>query len=44
MLKSLVIKQKGESQNGGNKKAKRIKLSEKRTFLTPGYVYVRKLE
>ena len=30
-----VIRQKGESQNGGNKKAKQAKFSEKRTFLTP---------
>ena len=32
---SLVIKQKGESQNGGNKKVKHTKFSEKRTLLTP---------
>ena len=36
-------KQKGESQNGGNKKTKRAKFSEKRTFLPPNshstYVY-----
>ena len=31
---SLVIGQKGESQNGGNKKTKHAKFSEKRTFLT----------
>ena len=30
-----VIQQKGESPNGGNKKAKHTKFSEKRTFLTP---------
>ena len=30
-----VIQQKGESQNGGNKKAKHAKFSEKLTFLTP---------
>ena len=29
-----VIRQKGESQNGGNKKTKHAKFSEKRTFLT----------
>ena len=29
-----VIKQKGESQNGGNQKAKHAKFSEKRTFFT----------
>ena len=34
-MNSLVIKQKGESQNGGNKKAKHAKFSEKRTFLPP---------
>ena len=33
---SLVIKQKRESQNGGNKKAKHAKYSEKRSFLTRG--------
>ena len=33
--KSSVIRQKGESQNGGNKKAKHTKFSEKQTFLTP---------
>ena len=31
---SSVIRQKGESQNGGNKKAKYAKFSKKRTFLT----------
>ena len=30
---SPVIRQKGESQNGGNKKTKHAKFSEKRTFL-----------
>ena len=29
------IRQKGESQNGGNKKTKFAKFSEKRLFLTP---------
>ena len=38
---SLVIRQKNESQNGGNKKAKHAKFSEKRTFFTPWYVHVR---
>ena len=32
--KSLVIRQKGESQNGCFKKAKHAKISEKQTFLT----------
>ena len=32
---SLVIRQKGESQNGCLKKAKHAKISEKQTFLTP---------
>ena len=35
-----VIRQKSESQNGGNKKAKHAKFSEKRTFLTPWYGHV----
>ena len=35
MIISLVIRQKGKSQNGGNKKAKHAKFSEKGTFLTP---------
>ena len=39
-LKSSVIKQKGESQNGGNKKTKHAEFSEKRRFLTPWYVHV----
>ena len=30
-----VIRQKGESQNGGNKKAKHAKFSEKQAFLAP---------
>ena len=29
------IRQKGESQNDGNKKTKPVKFSEKLTFLTP---------
>ena len=33
---SPVIKQKSESQNGGNKKAKHAEYSEKRSFLTRG--------
>ena len=33
--KSSVIRQKGESQGGGNKKTKLAKTSVKRTFLTP---------
>ena len=36
-----LITQKGESQNGGNKKAKYAKFSEKRTFLTCAYQWVR---
>ena len=36
----LVISQLGESQNGGNKKTKHAKFSEKRTFL-PRYAHVR---
>ena len=35
--KSLAIRQKGESQNGGNKKTKHAKFSEKWTFLIPWY-------
>ena len=38
---SLVIRQKGETQNGGNKKTKHVKFSEKRTFLTPWDAQVR---
>ena len=34
-MKSSVIKQKGESQNGGNKKTRYAKFSEKWLFLTP---------
>ena len=37
---SSVIRQKGESQNGGNKKAKHTKFSTKRTF-PPAYQGVR---
>ena len=33
--KSSVIRKKEEFQNGGNKKSKHAKFSEKRTFLTP---------
>ena len=36
-----VIRHRGESQNGGNKKAKHTNFSEKRTFLTPWYTRVR---
>ena len=32
---SLVMRQKGESQNGGYKKTKHVKFSEKLTFFTP---------
>ena len=39
-ISTSVIRQKGESQNGGNKKAKHAKFSDKRTFLTPWYVCV----
>ena len=35
MSTSSVIRQKTESQNGGNKKTKNVKFSEKRTFLNP---------
>ena len=38
---SSVIRQKGESQNGGNKKTKHAKFSDKKTFLTPWYAHVR---
>ena len=34
---SSVIRQKGESQNGGNNKAKHAKFPEERKFLTPWY-------
>ena len=37
---SSVMRQKGESQNGGNKKVKHAKFSKKRTFLTPWYAHV----
>ena len=40
-LKSSVIRQKGESQNGCFKKAKHVKFSKKRTFLTPWYAHLR---
>ena len=36
-VNSSVIGQRGESQNGDNKKANHAKFSEKRTFLTPWY-------
>ena len=39
MIISLVIRQKGKSQNGGNKKAKHAKFSDKGTFLTPWYTH-----
>ena len=35
-----VIRQKGESQNGGNKKKKYAKFSENRSFLTAWYAHV----
>ena len=35
--KSSVIRQEGESQNLGNKKAKHVKFHEKRTVFTPFY-------
>ena len=34
-IKLSVIRQKGESQNGGHRKTKHTKISEKLTFLTP---------
>ena len=40
-LKSSVVRQKCESQNGCFKKTKHARFSEKRTFLTPWYAYVR---
>ena len=40
-LRSSVIRQKGESQNGCFKKTKHVKFSEKRTFLTPWLAHVR---
>ena len=36
----MVIRQKGESQNGGNKKTKHANFFEKWTFLTPWYAQV----
>ena len=36
---SSIIRQKGESQNGGNKKAKHANFSGKRKFLTPSHRY-----
>ena len=39
--KSSVMRQKGESQNGGNKKSNHAKFSEKRTSLSPWYAHVR---
>ena len=38
-IHSTVIMQKGESQNGVNKKAKHAKFSEKRKFLTSWYAH-----
>ena len=38
--KTLVVKQKGECQNRGKKKANHVKYSEKWTFLTPWYAHV----
>ena len=35
LIKSSVIRQKGESQNGGNKKTNHAEFSKKRTFVTP---------
>ena len=37
--KALVVRQKGESQNGGGKKTKHSKFSEKRTFLSLWYAH-----
>ena len=37
---SSVIRQKGESKNGGSKKTKYAKFSEKRTFLTSWNAHV----
>ena len=36
---SSVIRQKSESQNGGNKKTKHVTFSEKQIFLTPWYAH-----
>ena len=41
LLTLSLIRQNGKSQNGGNKKIRHAKFSEKRTFLTPWYAYVR---
>ena len=41
IIRSSVIRQKGESQNGGNEKAKHAKFFEKQTFLTPWYTHIR---
>ena len=38
---SLVIRQKGESQNGCFKKTKQAKFSENRIFLTPWHAHIR---
>ena len=40
-VKSSVIREKGESQNGCFKKTKHVKFSEKRTFFTTWYAQVR---
>ena len=39
-FKSFIIRQKGESQNGGNKKTKHVKFPEKQTFLTSWHEHV----
>ena len=39
MIKS-VIRQKGESQNGGNKKSKHAKFSEKTNFSYPLHTHI----
>ena len=36
-----VKRQTAESQNGGNKKTRQAKFSEKRAFFTPQYAHVR---
>ena len=36
-----VVSQKGESQNGCFKKTKHVKFSQKRTFLTPCFVFLK---
>ena len=38
----MVVRQKGEFQNRGNKKTKHANFSGKRTFLTPWYAHVQK--